>query len=76
MNPDGPGTSPAWMHSPMPVNLFQSFFARTCDEEKFHGVVHLVVVNTEPQYTMQPNVEGGVHWYLAAWYINPSSDNE
>ena len=32
INPDGAGASAAWLHSPMPINLFQAFFARTCVE--------------------------------------------
>ena len=27
INPDGAGTSAAWLHSPMPINLFNAFFA-------------------------------------------------
>ena len=71
INPDGAGQSPAWLHSPMPINLFNVFFARTCAEERYHGVVHIVVVNTDAQFSFDVSVETGIHWFLAAWYINP-----
>ena len=74
INPDGAGASAAWLHSPMPINLFQAFFARTCVEEQFHGTIHLVIVNTDAQFTMDLTTESGVHWYLAAWYVNPAQD--
>lgn len=74
INPDSPGQSAGWLHSPMPLNLFNTFFARTLAEEQFHGIVHMVVVNTQPQFTFNPSVVGGVHWFLAAWLINPAAD--
>ena len=74
INPDGPGISAAWLHSPMPINLFNAFFARTCVEEAFHGTIHMVIVNTDAQYTLDLTTESGVHWYLAAWYVNPAQD--
>ena len=74
INPDGAGTGAAWLHSPMPINLFQAFFARTCVEEQFQGTIHMVIVNTDAQYSMDLTTESGVHWFLAAWYVNPSED--
>ena len=58
----------------MPINLFNAFFHRTCVEERFHGIVHLVVVNTDAQFSLDLTTESGVHWYLAAWYVNPAQD--
>ena len=74
INPDGQGQGAAWLHSPMPINLFNAFFHRTCVEERFHGIVHLVVVNTDAQFSLDLTTESGVHWYLAAWYVNPAQD--
>ena len=61
INPDGAGLSPSWLHSPMPINLFNVFFARTCAEEPYHGVVHIVVVNIDAQFSFDVSVESGIH---------------
>ena len=57
INPDGQGQGAAWLHSPMPINLFNAFFHRTCVEERFHGIVHLVVVNTDAQFSLDLTTE-------------------
>ena len=74
INPDGPGSA-SWLHSPMPQNLFNAFFARTVAEDQFHDQVHIVVVNTDAQVSFDVTTESGIHWYLAAWLIK-SSDAE
>ena len=45
----------------MPINLFNAFFHRTYIEERFHGIVHLVVVNTDAQFSLDLTTESGVH---------------
>ena len=66
--------SPAWLHSPMPLNMAMSFFHRSLLNPKYHGRLHIVIVNTEPQTALQ-DAPSGVHWFTFAWYIEPDDDS-
>ena len=71
-NPDGAGTDPAWLSGPGPINFWRTHFARTIADSKHHGVVHMMVVNTEEQYALH-NAASGEHWILLAWFIEPAA---
>ena len=75
--PDGvsPGNDDVgWMHSPVPLNYFKSFFARTVVEKRYHGTVHVMAVNTDAQYSIHTAVSG-THWFLCAWFIEPEPED-
>ena len=72
-NPDGHNTAPSWLMGPAPINYFRTTFHNTLLRRADHGRVHIMVVNTEAQYTLQ-DAASGMHWFLAAWYIEPESD--
>ena len=71
LNPDRAGTSPSWLYSPSPLNFWRTRFVETVTDERQHGRVHLMVVNSEAQYTLTDEV-GGRHWFAVAWWINPA----
>ena len=72
-NPDAGQASPAWLSGPAPINYFRTTFLNSLMRPADHGRVHIMVVNTEPQYTLQ-NAAAGIHWFIAAWFIEPDSD--
>ena len=58
----------------MPLNMAMSFFHRSLLNPKYHGRLHIVIVNTEPQTALQ-DAPSGVHWFTFAWYIEPDDDS-
>ena len=76
-NPDGAGKATEWMHSPMPINLFEAFVARTVFDRKYHNMLHIVVVNIDSQmnHHFHSGSTPGTHWFTAAWRIE-SEDKE
>ena len=73
-NPDGYGTSPRWFSGPGPYNLFQRHFERSCRAPD-PSRVHIYAVNSESQTEMTA-AHGGLHWFLAAWIVEPTSGSE
>ena len=72
-NPDRPHTSPSWLHGPAPINFWEKHFARTLVQPAQHGRVHIMVVNTEEQLTLDATASG-LHWFVIAWFIEPKPD--
>ena len=70
-----PHTDVGWMHSPSPYNYFETFFARTLAEPKYHGVLHIMPVNTESHFGGVHAPISGTHWFMAAWYLEPDLDD-
>ena len=49
---------------------FTDFFAQTLTQKRYHGIVHIMAVNTDAQFSIHTAVSG-THWYLCAWFIEP-----
>ena len=72
-NPDADETAPGWLSGPAPINYFRTAFLNSLIRRADHGRVHIMIVNTEAQYTLQ-DAASGLHWFVAAWFIEPDSD--
>ena len=70
-----PAVDVGWMHSPSPYNYFKDFFARTVAEPKYHGMLHIMPVNTDSQYGGVHAPITGTHWFTAAWYLEPEPED-
>ena len=71
---DAPGDAPSWLSAVGPINHFEEYFARTLIAPTEHGIVHMMIVNTEPVFTQSVDMSmptPGTHWFLAAWCIDP-----
>ena len=78
-NPDAPGDAPSWLSAVGPINHFEEYFARTLIDPTEHGIVHMMIVNTEPVFTQSVDMSmptPGTHWFLAAWCIDPEGGPE
>ena len=75
-NPDPPSPhhEPAWLSGPGPINFWHTHFARTLTDVRDQGRVHIMVVNTEAAYSLTAT-DVGLHWFVAAWYVEPAGDN-
>ena len=65
-NPDGAGSSPAWLDGPGPINAWRANFARTLHQKD--GTVHIMVVNTVEADALT-DVASGRHWFVVAWRV-------
>ena len=72
-NPDAPGTNPAWLSGPAPINYFNTHFTNSLMKPSDHGRVHIMVVNTEAQHSLH-DTASGAHWFTVAWYIEREND--
>ena len=74
-NPDDPGTSPTWLSGPAPINYFKQRFTQVLTDQREHGKVHYMVVNTDPVFSITP-AYSGTHWFLVAWIINTAGEEK
>lgn len=72
-NPDGEMQSPHWLSGPAPMNFWRIYFDRTVLNSEDWNRVHIMVVNTENQYTLTATPTG-LHWLVIAWRINEDED--
>jgi hypothetical protein len=72
-NPDGASTSPSWLSGPGPLNFWRVHFQRTMADQAEHGVVHIMVVNTENAFSLTEH-NSGAHWFVVAWVVEPAAE--
>ena len=70
-NPDGRGTSPAWL-TVGACNHWQEYFALSLSDPSLFGIVQIMIVNTVVQTTLNAE-DVGSHWFLAVWVVDDPS---
>ena len=74
-NPDGANTDArTWLRGPAHLGYFYTFFTQTLTQNNLQGVVHIMVVNsfTDTRGVDATAAIGGEHWFVAAWYVDPT----
>ena len=70
VNPEGAGTSPAWLSGPGPLNYFRTMLSRTVVNSATQDKkLHIMVVNNVNAYSLTETFTGE-HWFVVAWWLN------